>query len=975
MHRLRALPLTCVFCLLLVLVLFAERRHVLSSSVSSRLSLDPVAAQVRAAPSLGTKDENAPVTNPSSRKAHEVSKPLAPATATREDNERQEGFVVKKPLPFKPDSAEGQLAVQALSINTSLGEWRAVGPSNFGGKVYSVAIDPTNVNYVYAAYEVGGLWGTADGGTSWHALYSRFADVAFTSVKTHPTIPGLVAAGLIAKGEGYFASFNKHVGVLLSANAGKTWKLIGPTIDKTATVWDIGFGDSTGQVLYAATQNGLYKTTNQGLAWTKVLAYTGNDFFGSRASFMVDPLNSNVLLLADNVVGVMRSTNAGATWTEVDSWVKPTTQQNPTLLAWSSGAKVYAYAFTNGSNLALSTYSSTDEGLTWTPTAISSDFNQGMYDMAIAVDPFDANHVIIHGSYLQISTDGLQTFASDLGYGAGPDCESVVFDPVHPGVVYDGNDEGVHKSTDGGLTWSRFDTGVLTNKSIGGSTYAVGSDGRIYSNPADYGGQQYVPGLGYRRSQGYEYDRFWVNPKDPNNLYTSSGGLSRANTATQASANIDPGGVNTGSNSADSLEFDPAYANTVYFAGKKGLYKSANRGTTWTTLGVTGSGGIYYVRVAPSNRNHLYATDSGNVYSSTNGGVSFTKGASITANAIAVSAANENTIYIAAGDGLYLSTDSGNTVTRLTAFPKVGVSLVIADRQFPNQLYAALTSPGVLVSLDGGSSWQQLGSQLPLVQPNWMTEVGSNLYLGTGAGIWEINLQSLGACSQVTLSPASLTLPSSAGTYPVEVYVPGNCNTTATSAASWATVKRYATNGPSIMYVMVTDNSAGNARNSTVKIAGQTVGVTQLGGPNLVKSGNVVALASGSNCVTVSGTALKLTPCAAAKTTQRFTLQAFTGDILFGSKSTSYFGGPAYCLVNAGSYVSVSGDKLQSGAKITESAGDCTSSGSANSAFFLEPQTNGTWNVVGFDSLLCFTEQAGGASQLACSATTGFTIQ
>jgi photosystem II stability/assembly factor-like uncharacterized protein len=899
------------------------------------------------------------------------NRPGSPAPARPRD-EAEAGSIIKKATPFKPDSIEGRLAVGALPVNTSLGQWRPIGPGNFGGKVYSVAVDPTNTKYIYAAYEVGGLWGTTNGGTSWRSLYNRFADVAFSSVKTHPTIHGLVAAGLIAYGEGYFHSFNQHVGIALSTDAGNTWKLIGPTTDATATVWDIAFGDSTGQVIYAATQNGLYKTTNQGGTWTKILAYTGNEFFNSRASFWVDPLNSNTLLLADNVIGVQRSTDAGSTWTEVDNWVLPATQQNATLLAWSTGATVYAYAFTNGTNTTLSTYKSTDEGATWTATATTNAFNQGMYDMAIAVDPFDTNHVLIDGSHLQISTDGLATLGPDLGYAPGPDCESIVFDPKHKGVIYDGNDEGVHKSTDGGTTWARFDTGVLTTKIIGGSTYGVGTDGVIHTHPADYGSQQYVPGFGYRWNfhEGGEYQSGWVNPHDPGNVYSSDQALTQEPTATQPYQVINPGGPGKTTIGVDSLEFDPVDANTIYFGNPNGLYKSTNRGSSWTGPLVTGSGGIKLVRVVPTNTQHVYATDSGNIYYSTDGGATFTKGAAISANSISVSSLDENSPYIATGDGLYFSINGGQTVSKLVNFPSVSVALVIADPVVPANVYAALSNTGVLVSTDGGGTWAQLGSQLPLVQPNWMSLSGRNLYLGTGADVWELNLQGLGTCSQITLNPPALTLPSSAGTYPVELFLTSICPWTATSGASWASIKTYGTKGHSILYVAVTDNSTGSIRNSTLTIAGQTVKITQLGGPNPIGNGKVVTLSKGNSCVTVSGTALKMAACSSTNTKQQFTLQAFTGDISSGSKVESYYGGPAYCLANSGSYVDVFNDELQIGTAITMYPGGCN----INEGFFLEPQTSGAWKLAGFDSLLCMAPTSTGTTQQVCTSTTGFTL-
>ena len=64
---------------------------------------------------------------------------------------------------------EATIAVSTgIAGDTTLGEWRSIGPRNYGGKVYDVAVDPTNKNIVYAAYcSGGGLWKTTDGGSTW----------------------------------------------------------------------------------------------------------------------------------------------------------------------------------------------------------------------------------------------------------------------------------------------------------------------------------------------------------------------------------------------------------------------------------------------------------------------------------------------------------------------------------------------------------------------------------------------------------------------------------------------------------------------------------------------------------------------------------------------------------------------------------------------------------------------------------------
>lgn len=887
------------------------------------------------------------------------------------NQEEKEPRVAKEPRPFHPESAVARQLFESLPVNTSLGEWRSLGPDNFGGKAYAVAVDPQNSQNVYAAYEVGGLWGTHDGGQTWLPLFNGFRNIAFSSVRIHPHVTGMVAAGLIAYGGGYFESFNKGVGIALSLDGGTTWKNIGPTQDPTASVWEIGFGDESGQVIYAPTDKGLYKTTNQGKSWTKILAYGDSNgawpqFFNDRPSFAVDPVNPNVLLLAAATVGVMRSADAGSTWQQVDNWVDPTGQQNATLLSWSTANPnyVYAEAYTAGSNATLATYVSTDKGKTWTAGPTTSEFQQGMYDMAIASDPFSAGHVILHNTSLQYSTDGMTTLQD--GTAPGPDCLAVTFDPSHPHVVYDGGDDGVFKSTDGGNTWVRFDTGVLTNKSVGGSLYAVGTDGKIYTNPADYAGQSYIPGSGWiARNDGYEYNRYYVNPHDPSDLYEMGGnGFSRAPTAQHPQKNIDPAPSESPSYNYLSVEFDPVNPETLY-VGKQNLYKSSNLGQTWKQVGASSTFGgqnVYIVKVAPSNPKHLYIISGGDqLWSTTDAGTNWTSG--VTEGGVgmmAISPSDENTVYIAAGDGLYQSTDAGQTAIRLPGFPNLPASWVMVDPLVPNQIYAALSNTGVLVSQDSGASWQQLGRSLPLVQVDWMSEVNGSLYAGTGASVWELNLSGEPVCSDVTLTPPNLVAASRAATYSFEVSISPNCSWSVKnpSSLSWINVLSSTTNrGHAIVNVALERNSANNAmRSGSLEIAGTQVDISQLGGPDPVTSDGTVYLSNNLGCLTVgsSNSRLQAQACTAFNPLQEFTLQPSSG--------TQYF---VTNVASGTQCADVSNDALQIGAPVT--AYPCTYG--SNEVFNLQPQTSGAWWLVGQDSQLCLSVQTGGAVQQPCSTT------
>jgi len=478
-----------------------------------------------------------------------------------------------------------------------------------------------------------------------------------------------------------------------------------------------------------------------------------------------------------------------------------------------------------------------------------------------------------------------------------------------------------------------------------------------------YGGAAFWPGVGWLVAQnGYEFSTYFINPHDATDAYNfgccNPHNLYRVASWYQASANIDPEPNITGiANSG--LDFDPVDANTLY-EGKTYVWKSTNRGTSWTKIGITGSASLLFVKVAPSNAQHIYAVDGNRViWFTTNGGSSWTQGATVSGlNMLAVSPANENTLYIVATTGMYESTTGGASVTQLAGFPSVNADWVIVDPAATSTIYASLHGGGVLVSQDGGSTWQQLGNLLPPVIPSasWMAEQGGNLYFGTyGMSIWEMNTQSQPLCGQSTLTPASLTLPSASGSYQVELFIASSCSWTASSNVNWATINIYGvSSGHAIMTVTVTDNQSGSsARSGTLTIAGQSIPITQQNGTDYVSNGAVVTMQNGNGCATLNSSTetIYTSTCVSGQANQQFNLTLISGQMYF--------------IANGSNCYNVYGDAVQIGSKVAGYA--CGNYG--DEMFVFQPQSNGTWLLKGNDSQACLSTTSTGTTLQICSSS------
>ena len=787
--------------------------------------------------------------------------------------------------------------IDELPVATHLGEWVNRGPKNYGGKVHDLAIDPTHENIVYAAYGCysdahstngtgGGLWRTRNGGQSWRPIISADEDPCVLSVDVHPKKPQLVIAGLRG------SSLNRHpADVRLSRDGGDTWESIGPpSDDPTLSIVAVKFDIEDPNTIYAATHKGLFKTVTTGQIWAKVLDYSGTSFWNDAPSLARHPADPKTLILSVRSLGVQRTRDGGMSWTRVDDTMDQTVPV--TVVAWSSSDSQVVYAERisgEDPRRQMLTYRSTDGGQTWSPRAVINAGHQGRYDMSIAVDPSNPEHVIIGNTSMRESTDGLQTTRS-VRREPHSDQLATVFAPSNPNTVYNGNDGGVWKSTDGGRTWSPCDWGVRTNHAYSFAIYP--GSGIINFSAADYGAIVFDPQdpqeNGWHNSDcGFEYRANYVNPFDGSDAYVA-GRPQRVGDGQRDCQTIDPAPAESKANRVP-VAFDPA---NIY-VGLGHIWKSSDRGTTWKPIGINDDiaarNHLNAFQVAPSDPQTLYAltNQNGNLWATRDAGESWSSIHTFASpRALAVMPDKPDALFVGTDmgtderHGLFISSDGGAHFERLTGFPdNLPINKIIIDRDNTSRVFVA-TGRGVLLSKDTGKSWARLGREMPagIVADAALQDDrgGRTLWATSDQGLWSMALNGQGACEQsAVVSPKQVRLGSSGGRVRIDISIASSCAWMVESSADWVDVETYGEDrGPAVVDLNVQANRRGT-REATLTIAGQSIPLQQLGGPDPIAPDAVITISDGERCLASSaGDILEMQPCDPEASRQQFRLEA-----------------------------------------------------------------------------------------------------
>ncbi|HTW36644.1 MAG TPA: sialidase family protein [Rhizomicrobium sp.] len=694
--------------------------------------------------------------------------------------------------------------------------WRELGPFRGGWATTVTGVsDKPDVFYFGAAG--GGVWKTDDAGRTWQPLFQHGPAASIGALAIAPTDSNVIYIGTGQPEPRYDVAAG--LGVFKSTDGGAHWTSLG--LENTryiGRIWidpknaDIVLVGAQGHFFGPSSDRGLYRSTDGGKTWTKVLK---TDDWTGVIDIASDPANPKIVFASTwearrypwlsyfvpiNGPGsaVYKSTDGGATWTKLAGGGWPAGPLGRIGLAathTAKGTRVYA---TVDSKTAGGLWRSDDGGAHWSRVNDIASI-AGMYTSRIEVAPDNPDIVYTVGQSIRRCTDGGRTCEIFKGAPGGDDYHQVWIDPRHPDHMITGSDQGAVVSVNGGATWSswynqptaqfyhlaadnRFPYWIYSGQQDSG-TVAIASRG-------DYGAVTYRE---WHPTGGEERDYDVPDPDDANIVYDSGlgGRVTRYDARTGQVTDVSPFHErNYGQRPTLTHErfmwmtpligaSGPGGGFALYLGGAS-LYRSTDRGATWSTLGgdLTGKiadakncggdvapaqakdcgyGVISAIAVSPGDPSEIWVgTDDGLVQLTRDGGRHWTdvspKGLPLWSKIASIDVpGNRAGVATIAVDGhriddfqphVMLTTSYGQTWKEAdSGLPRDHfVDVVKADHTRPGAVLYAGTDAGVYVSFDDGTQWQSLQQNMPTV---WVTDLllhNSDLIAGTeGRGIWVLD--------------------------------------------------------------------------------------------------------------------------------------------------------------------------------------------------------------------------------------------
>lgn len=695
----------------------------------------------------------------------------------------------KAPQPAAQSAAQPVAPAQEVDESEQKGPWhgltwRLIGPFR-GGRALAVTGVIGDTHTYYFGSTGGGVWKSTDGGLSWRPMTDKVKDMSpsIGAIAVAPSDPNVIYAGT---GEACIrGDIIAGNGVYKSIDGGKTWSASG--LQDTVAIGRLIVHPKNPDIVYVAAlghpfgpnvERGIFRTTDGGKTWTKVL-YKDENTGGIDLAF--DPANANTIFAAlwqarrspwgmdsgGPGSGLYRSTDGGNTWKRLSGHGLPDgiIGRIGVAVAYGNPNRIWALVEADKGGL----FRSDDGGESWTLANSDRQYRQrAFYYTHVFADPRSPDGVYILNTGMYRSNDAGRSFRPiRVPHG---DNHGLWVDPGDPDRMIESNDGGANVSTNGGASWT------TQGNQPTAQFYHVVTDNRFPYYV--YGAQQDNSTVGIASASRGGIDRpSWYpvgggesgyiapDPHDPEIVYAGSygGEITRYDRHTEQEQNITPWPVNPIGWAAvdqkyrfqwtEPIVFSPNDPTALYFAAQV-LFKTTDQGKSWQVIspdltrndptrqqsaggpitkdntGVEVYDTIFSVVESPLQKDLIWAgSDDGLIHITTDGGKNW---ADVTpkkmpewgtVSMIEASPFNAGTAYVAVqrhkmddfAPYAFKTSDFGKTWTSITnGIPSGTYVHAIREDRKRQGLLYAGTEKGVYVSFDGGATWQSLQMNLPV---------------------------------------------------------------------------------------------------------------------------------------------------------------------------------------------------------------------------------------------------------------------
>ena len=626
-------------------------------------------------------------------------------------------------------------------------KWLGLPDSHHIGKVQ---LHPTDDNtawvavlgHLYSPNSERGVYKTTDGGQTWKKTLYVNENTGAVDLDINPQNPAEVYAAMWYRTRSAwdFQGAGKGTGIYKSVDGGDTWMAVaksGSGLPQGDSLGRIGLAvyPKNPQIVYAIIDN---QRNRPDTAKKDTLVYALAELKNlSKEQFArLDERKIDTLLKRNRLLG------------------KYTAKELKNLVATGQlkSTALYDYLYINtgfeGTPVGMEVFRSDNGGQTWRKThekGLPNNVSYGYYFSKVYVSPYNPDKVFTLGITSAVSTDGGKTWKRMDKGNVHSDHHALWINPTRDEHLINGNDGGINITYDNGEHWTKANSPAV------GQFYSVTIDNAKPYNV--YGGLQdngvwYGPSTNEENPSWQSYGEYnfkaimpsadgmqvQVDTRDNETIYGGYqfGNYARLNlikprgTAKRITPLHAMGEKPYRFNWQSPILLSPHNQDVVYFGGNQ-FFRSMNKADTMFAMGdltrCDKGGNVPYgtittITESPLRFGLIYAgTDDGNIQLTKDGGYTWTL--------VNNKPAKVSDAPLAAG---------------------LWVSRVVASKFKEPRVYATLNgyrnddfSPYLYVSEDYGSTWLQLGRDLPLEPINVAREDPKNeniLYVGTDGGLY-----------------------------------------------------------------------------------------------------------------------------------------------------------------------------------------------------------------------------------------------